>query len=111
MGCILYSSFIFLVTFLASVSVVHSEADVLLGVRDPVFLAAVDTWLDDSDAVSLPVPSSLANAGNVSARLLLSRIETTDRASSDYINGLSRRGRLDLSRPKSGKSISRPSWL
>ena len=82
----MHRSFIFTAIFLASVSIAYSsEVDALLGARDPVFLAAVDTWLDDNDADSLPILSSMANGGNVAARLLLSRIETTDRAPGDYV--------------------------
>ena len=83
----------------------------LYGVGDPMFRTAVETWLDDNDADSLPVLSSLAHNGNVAARLLLSRIETTDRASGDYVKGLSRAERLNLFRPETGSGVFRPSWL
>jgi hypothetical protein len=100
MRCILHRSFIFTAIFLASVSNAYSsEVDALLGARVPVFLAAVGAWLDDNDVDSLPILSSLANGGNVAARLLPSRIETTDRASGDYVKRLSRKERLNLFRP------------
>ena len=102
----------FAAIFLIGGFIVHSlkAVDLLPGADNPVFLAAVETWLDDNDADSLPVLSSLASQGNVAARLLLSRIETTDRAASDYVKSLSRQARLNLFRP-SGTGVFRPSWL
>jgi hypothetical protein len=55
--------------------------------------------------------ASLAAGGNVAARLLLSRIEVTDQAPGDYLNGLSRKQRVELFRSSSGKGIFRPTWL
>lgn len=111
MSCILRSNVV-VAAFLASALLVHSsKAEVLSGAGDPAFLAAVQSWLDDRDADSLPVLSSLAHEGNAAARLLLSRIEITDRASSKYVKGLPRKERLDLFRQKTSKGIFRPSWI
>lgn len=108
----LFKKLIFIAIFLASLSITgFSKADIPLGSNDPVFLATIETWLDDNDVDSLSALSSLAHEGNIAARLLLSRIEITDRASSNYVKGLSRTQRLDLFRPKYKDSIFRPSWL
>lgn len=88
-----------------------SKADTLPGATEPIFRVAVEAWLADNDADSLQVLSSIAREGNVAARLLLSRIESTDRGASEYIRGLSRKERLDLFRPKPEKGIFRPSWV
>ncbi|MEP0944302.1 MAG: hypothetical protein ABJH63_08705 [Rhizobiaceae bacterium] len=88
-----------------------STAAELSGAKEPAFLSAVDTWLDDNDADSLPVLASLARNGNVAARLLLARMEMTDWAPSDYVRGLSRAERLNLFRAESKGSKFRSSWL
>ena len=86
-------------------------ADGLPGDGDPVFLAAIETWLDDNDKDSLPTLAALARKGNVAARLLLSRIEVTDLALGDYVASLTPEERHDLFRPKAGKGRFRPTWV
>jgi len=94
------------------VFVVHSaQADDLSGIDDPALLAAVELWLQDKDPDSLPVFATLAGDGNKAARLLLARIEATEQAAGNYVNGLSRKERIDLFRSNQGKGLFRPSWL
>jgi hypothetical protein len=87
------------------------RASDLQGMGDPALQAAIDTWLKDNDADSLSVFASLAAAGNVAARLLLARIEITDQGPSDFVNGLSRKQRVELFRSSLGAGLFRPSWL
>ena len=77
----------------------------LPGSGDPALQAAIDVWLQDNDEESLPVIASLAAAGNIAARLLLARIENTDRAPTDYVDGLSRKERVELFRSDAGKGM------
>ncbi|MCP4431508.1 MAG: hypothetical protein GY806_11055 [Gammaproteobacteria bacterium] len=88
-----------------------SKAGTLSGVNDPDFLMAVDTWLSDNDSGSLPVLSALSNKGNIAARLLLSRIEITDRASGNFVRQMSRSERVDLFRSNFGNGVFRLSWI
>ncbi len=88
-----------------------SKAGTLSGADDPDFLLAVDTWLSDNDEGSLPVLSLLSGKGNIAARLLLSRIEITDRASGDFVKRMSRSERLKLFRSNLGSGVFRSSWI
>ncbi|MCP4433611.1 MAG: hypothetical protein GY806_21745 [Gammaproteobacteria bacterium] len=88
-----------------------SKASTLSGANDPDFLLAVETWLSDNDAGSLPILSMLSNQGNTAARLLLSRIEITDRASGDFVIQMSRSERLDLFRSNLRYGVFRSSWI
>ena len=87
------------------------KADDLAGNNDPALQAAISSWLADDDENSLPVLAALAADGNVAARLLLSRIEVIDQAPSDFVEGLSRKQRVELFRSSSGSGIFRPTWL
>lgn len=87
------------------------RAGVLAGADDPVLQAAIETWLRDDDRNSLPVFAELAATGNIAARLLLARIEDTERAAGEFVNGLSRKERVAMFRSDSGKGVFRPSWL
>ena len=100
-----------LIFFTGALTAYAPRADTLPGATDPVFRVAVEAWLVDNDVDSLQVLSALATEGNVAARLLLSRIETTNRGPSEFIKGLNRKDRLDLFRPDTGKGIFRPSWI
>ena len=98
---------------LLAVSILPStvaQAGSLPGERDPALLAAVETWLADDDAESLPALAALARDGNMAARMLLARIEVTDFAFGDFVAALSREQRHDLFRPGTGKSRFRVSW-
>jgi hypothetical protein len=88
-----------------------ARANDVNGSKDPALQAALEIWLQDNDADSLPVFATLAAEGNIAARLLLSRIEVTDQAPSDYLLGLSRKERVELFRSSSGKGLFRPTWL
>jgi len=88
-----------------------TQANDLAGSSDPALQAAIEIWLQDNDADSLPVFAALAAEGNIAARLLLARIEVTDQAPSDYLLGLSRKERVALFRSSSGKGLFRPTWL
>jgi hypothetical protein len=88
-----------------------AQATDLSGIDDPALLAAVEVWLLDNDPDSLPVFASLAGEGNKAARLLLARIEATEQAAGNFVNGLSRKERIDLFRSDSGKGLFRPTWL
>lgn len=81
------------------------------GSHDPEFVQATQRWLDDDDRQSLPALAQLARDGNRAARLLLARIETTDRAFRPFVANLSRRKRHDLFRASQGSSLFPPSWL
>ncbi len=89
----------------------NAHATDLNGLDDPAFQATIEIWLRDNDEDSLPVFSTLAAEGNIAARLLLARIEATDQAPSDFVNGLSRKDRVELFRSNIGKGLFRPSWL
>ncbi|MEM7292606.1 MAG: hypothetical protein AAF420_04295 [Pseudomonadota bacterium] len=83
----------------------------LSGSNDPQLQEAIELWLEDDDRDSLGLISSLAQAGNVAARLLLARIEFTDRASTSFVNSLSRAQRMELFRPEKDKGPFRESWI
>ncbi len=89
----------------------QAQAGDVDGSTDPAFVAAVEVWLEDNDRDSLPALAELAAAGNIASRLLLSRIAATDQAPSDFIEGLSRKERVELFRSSSGKGLFRPTWL
>lgn len=88
-----------------------AQAGDLAGADDPALTAAIATWLADDDENSLPVMAELAAGGNIAARLLLARIEDTERAPGEFVSKLSRKERIALFRSSTGKGIFRPSWL
>ena len=92
-------------------SIMSANAGGLAGADDPALKAAIEIWLADDDENSLPVMAELAAGGNIAARLLLARIEDTERAPSDFVANLSRKERVALFRSSAGKGIFRPSWL
>ncbi len=103
---------VFLILLLVGVPCLQlSKASTLSGADDPDFLRAVDTWLSDNDEGSLPALSLLSGNGNIAARLLLSRIEITDRASGDFVKRMSRSERLKLFRSNLGSGVFRSSWI
>ncbi len=111
-GSILRLQVIFAVLFWVGVLITQGvQANDLSGSDDPALQAAIEVWLEDDDENSLPVIANLAGEGNIAARLLLARIEDTDRAPSDYVSSLSRTERVNLFRSTSGKGVFRPSWL
>jgi hypothetical protein len=102
---------IFTILFCVSVFIAKgAQANDLSGSDDLVLRAAIVSWLDDNDEISLPLIATLASEGNIAARLLLARIQDTDWAPSNYVNKLSRKESMDLYRP-AGENLFRPSWL
>jgi hypothetical protein len=91
--------------------VLNAQANDLQGLEETALQAAVEIWLQDNDRDSLPTIATLAADGNIAARLFLSRIEVTDQGPSDFVNGLSRKQRVELFRSSSGKGIFRPTWM
>ncbi len=83
----------------------------ILGADDPRLRQAIDLWLDDNDTDSLPAMAALANSGNQAAQFLVARIESSDRAPSRFVLGLSRSERHDLYRPAHSSGLFRPGWL
>lgn len=75
------------------------------------FTTAIELWLADSDAESLPELAALARDGHVNARLLLSRIEIMDKGLSRYRRGLSRQTSRELFRNVNVASLFGQSWL
>ena len=73
-------------------------ANDLAGKDEPEFQAALQLWLNDNDDESLTRLSKLAMEGNVAARLLLARIEVTDRAPSEFVTQLTRKEYMDIFR-------------
>jgi hypothetical protein len=100
------------ITFWVEVFLVQGvQASDLKGADDPALQAAMEIWLADNDADSLPAMAALAADGNIAARLLLSRIEVTDQGPSDFIIGLSRKQRVELFRSNAGSGLFRPTWM
>lgn len=89
----------------------HADMTDLTGRNDPVLTHAIESWLDGDDRTSLPQLSALARKGNVAARLLLARIESNDRAPSEYILRLSREERLRMFRKARSGTPFFSSWI
>ena len=83
----------------------------IAGRDDAQLKRAVLLWLQNDDARSLNSLSELAGKGNVAARLLLARIERTERAPSKYLENLSAVERKQLFRGPAKSSRFFPSWL
>ncbi|MCP4981914.1 MAG: hypothetical protein GY935_15645, partial [Gammaproteobacteria bacterium] len=83
----------------------------IAGAGDDEFLRAVEIWLGDDDVRSLTMLASLSRKGNRAARLLLARIEITDRAPSVFVFGLDRIERNELYRDRRESSQFYPSWI
>lgn len=81
------------------------------GAAQATFDQAVETWLEGNDRDSLPVLADLAREGHRNARLLLARIETTDRGPSPFRLSLSAAERRALFRDMSDRSRFGRSWL
>ncbi len=102
--------FLLLICLCVGLSLPVRAADIA-GAGDPDLRAAVTDWLNDDDAGSLPRLAALAREGNVAARLLLARIEYTDRAASEFVQGLDRQSRVALYRSDEGNARFRQSWM
>ncbi len=82
------SIFIFLLIPLLCSTTVSSDS-IIEGSEHPELVSAINLWLKNDDENSLPLMAKLAREGNTAARLLLSRIERTERAPSAYLESLS----------------------
>lgn len=73
---------------------------------DPELQAAVEAWLADDDASSLPVISQKAQAGDAAAQMLVSQIEreTPPGAETQHVLGMDRATRKATFRAKGGLS-------
>ena len=74
------------------------SANPLQGKDDPALQSAINLWLDNNDADSLTKFSTLAKTGNRAARMLLARIERTERAPSDFLERMTKSERMELFR-------------
>ncbi|MEM7378300.1 MAG: hypothetical protein AAF460_12445 [Pseudomonadota bacterium] len=93
-----------------ALSAAAAASESLQGRDDPTLVAAVSGWLADDDG-SLTTLRQLAHSGNRAARLLLGRIEVTDRAPQPGLRKLSREDWLALFRaPRRGSQFA-PSWI
>lgn len=72
---------------------------------------AVDLWLQGDDAKSLPMLAELAEAGDSDARMLLSRIETTDLGPSPYRLSLDAEQSRELFRFMPLGAVFGKSWM
>lgn len=95
--------------FLFALSPVASPAESPEGASDPAFQEAVDIWLSDDDATSLPMLAGLAHDGNVAAQILLGQIESEQRLLSPWVATLDWREREAIFTGPAGK-FGR-SWL
>ena len=96
--------------FLCQISLLV-QADSVSGSADPMFKSVVSIWLEDNDVDSLLPLAEMAKQGNIAARLLLARIEVTDRAPSAYVRNLSRKDYNKLFRSNAESLKLKPSWL
>lgn len=73
---------------------------------DPALQSAVEAWLADDDAASLPVIAERAQGGDVLAQMLVSQIEreTPPGAESEFVLGMDRNTRKATFRAKGGLS-------
>lgn len=85
------------------------EAEDIIGADDPDFIQAKETWLDGHDLSALHSLAKLARDGNISAKILLSRIADAPKVSAHISNQLSRKERIALFREPKG--LSGRDWL
>ena len=79
--------------------------------NDKRFDEAKMAWLNGDDESSLPVLAALAREGHARARLLLGRIEVTDRVLSQYREALTSAEARALFRKTEGEGAFGRSWL
>ena len=91
--------------------VAFGAADRPAHAQDQAFFEARQTWLEGDDAASLPRLAELARQGHRAARLLLGRIEVTDRVLSPYRRALSPREARTLFRKTEHEGAFGRSWL
>ncbi len=91
--------------------VTATQAESPAETTDSRLQTAIEAWLSDDDAGSLPDLAALARVGENTARLLLARIEATDRAPQAFVTQLSRPQRMRLFRAESSNPVFSPSWI
>jgi len=96
---------------LLTFSAMSSSSDKLVGGDDPDLRTAIDLWLDNDDENSLSQLANLARSGNIAARLLLSRIERTERAPSAYREHLTIEEHKALFRNPNKRGLFSLSWM
>ncbi len=100
---------LFLITSL--ISFTAASDSVIEGSEHPDLHEAIEIWLQNNDENSLPTIAKLARDGNTAARLLLSRIERTERAPSSYLESLTIKQQKALFRNPENKGVFQPSWM
>lgn len=95
--------------FLSLLVPTPAPAEMPDGADDPAFEEAVEVWLSDDDATSLPALARLAQDGNRAAQILLGQIEQHEANPSRWVKSLSREERRAIFRAPGGK-FGR-SWL
>jgi len=81
----------------------------LPGQGDPAFRAALQSWLDDDEAASLPALAALAAAGNPSAQMTLALIDKTPSLQGPWLAKQPREVRIAVMRAPGG--LSGQSWI
>ena len=77
----------------------------------PQLEAAIEAWLADDDAASLPVMAELANGGDKAAQMLISQIdrETPSGGETPFVLALDRKARIKMFRAPGG--LSGTTWV
>ncbi|KIC38643.1 hypothetical protein RA27_19675 [Ruegeria sp. ANG-R] len=96
--------------FLAAFLLAAQVAVTPIARADTPFEQAVALWLQGDDTQSLPMLAELAAEGNVEARLLLARIETSDLGPSPFRQSLDPAQSRELFRQKDWSAFGQ-SWL
>jgi hypothetical protein len=81
------------------------------GADDPAFQEAVEIWLSDDDATSLPMFAMLARDGNVAAQILLGQIESERHLLSPWVATLSLEERREIFIGPGGRSGRHWLWV
>ena len=100
--------FVLIVGFLLALAPL-AIAEPIAGQDDLRFEAALDSWLADDEATSLPALAGLAAEGNRAAQVLLALIDREPTAQGPWLVNLGRRERRTLTRAPGG--LSGRSWM
>ena len=98
-----------LAIFLSIFATVTAAQRPVPGSQDPRFLQATDEWLNGDELAALKELASLANEGQVAAKILVSRIADTPWFSMHIMQALNRNERIALFREPKG--LSGRDWL
>ncbi|MDD7970353.1 hypothetical protein [Roseinatronobacter alkalisoli] len=85
------------------------RAETLPGSTHPEFRSALESWLADDEAQSLPALARLAQDGNGAARVLLGLIDKKSSLQGPWISALPRQDRIALLRAQGG--LSGRNWM